>query len=104
MLCPRTQQANFPACSPKHSLNAERQAGEVRILFFKVFWYDSTRGLYPRSTNCEADVPTITPLRRNDSHTLLHEFSVLESLPIPSEVFYSSLGPSSNVNLFLSIH
>ena len=31
---------------------------------FKVFWYDSTRGLSPRSTDCEADALTTTPSRR----------------------------------------
>ena len=40
--CPRTQQANFPAYSPQNTLNAERQAGKLWILFFRVFWYDST--------------------------------------------------------------
>ena len=41
--CPRTQQANLPACFPQPPLNAERQAGKLRIPFFKVFWYDSTK-------------------------------------------------------------
>ena len=36
-------------------LNAERQAGKLWISFLKVFWYDSTRGVNPRSTGCEAD-------------------------------------------------
>ena len=27
--CPRAQQANLPACSPQHPLNAERQAGKL---------------------------------------------------------------------------
>ena len=62
--CPRTQQANFPACSPQPPLNAECQAGKLWIPFFKVFWYDSTRGLNPRSTDCEADALTTTPSRR----------------------------------------
>ena len=64
MPCPRTQQANLPACSPQPPINAERQAGKLCIPFFKVFWYDSTRGLSPRSTDCEADALTTTPLRR----------------------------------------
>ena len=29
--------------------------------FFKVFWYDSTREINPRSTDCEADALTTTP-------------------------------------------
>ena len=32
--CPRTQQANLPACSPQSPLNAERQAGKLWMLFF----------------------------------------------------------------------
>ena len=50
--CPRTQQANLPACSPQPPINAERQAGKLQMPFFKVFWYDSTRGMSPRSTDC----------------------------------------------------
>ena len=38
--CPRTRQANLPACSPQPPLNAERQAGKLWIPFFKAFWYD----------------------------------------------------------------
>ena len=63
--CPRTQQANLPACSPQPPLNAKRQAGKLRIPFFKVFWYDSTRGMNPWSTNCEEDALTTTPSRRS---------------------------------------
>ena len=48
--CPRTQQANVPACSPQPPINAERQAGKLWIPFFKVFWYDSTRGMNPLPT------------------------------------------------------
>ena len=43
--------------------NAERQAGKLWIPFFKVFWYDSTRGMNTRSTDCEADALTTTPSR-----------------------------------------
>ena len=64
MPCPRTQQANLPACSPQPPINAERQAGKLEIPFFKVFWYDSTRGMNSRSIDCEADALTITPSRR----------------------------------------
>ena len=64
MPCPRTQQANLPACSPQPPINAERQAGKLQIPFFKVFWYDSTRRMNPRSTDCEADALTTTPSRR----------------------------------------
>ena len=61
MPCPRTQQANLPACSPQSPINAERQAGKLWIPFFKVFWYDSTREMNPRSADCEADALTTTP-------------------------------------------
>ena len=63
MPCPRTQQANLPACSPQPPLNAERQAWKLRMPFFKVFWYDSTKGMNPRSTDCETDALTTTPSR-----------------------------------------
>ena len=66
MPCPRTQQANLPACSPQPSRNAKRQAGKLRMPFFKVFWYDSTRGMNPRSTDYKADALTTTPLRRSE--------------------------------------
>ena len=45
-------------------LYAERQAGKLWIPFFKVFWYDSTLGMNPTSTNYEADALTTTPSRR----------------------------------------
>ena len=60
---PRTQNANLPACSPQPPLNAERQAEKLWIPFFKVFCDDSTRGMNPRSTDCEVDALTTTPLR-----------------------------------------
>ena len=47
---PTTRQANLPACSPQPPLNAEREAKKLWIPFFQVFWYDSTRGMNPRST------------------------------------------------------
>ena len=65
MPCPRIQQANLPACSPQPPINAERQAGKLRIPFFKVFWYDSTRGMNPWSTDYEADALTTTPSGRS---------------------------------------
>ena len=61
--CPRTQQANLPACFPQSPLNAERQAGKLWISFFKVFCYDSTRGMNPKSTEREADALTSTSSR-----------------------------------------
>ena len=45
-------------------LNAKRHAGKLWISFFKVFWYDPTRGINPRSADCEANALIITPSRR----------------------------------------
>ena len=45
-------------------INAERQAGKLRMPFFKVLWYDSTKRMNPRSTDCKADALTTTPSRR----------------------------------------
>ena len=50
MPCPRTQQA-VDTIVPK-----------LWITFLKVFWYDSTREMNPRSTDCEAVTLTTTPL------------------------------------------
>ena len=44
---------------------------EAADTIFKVFWYDSTRGMIPRSTDCEADALTTTPSRRSKRHTPL---------------------------------
>ena len=44
--------------------NAQRPARKLWIRFFKVFWYDSTRGINSRSTDCEADSLTSLPLCR----------------------------------------
>ena len=46
------------------SLCDERQAGKLGISFFEVFWYDSTWGMNPRSTECETDAQNTTPSRR----------------------------------------
>ena len=37
VLCPRTQHANLPACSPQHSLNGNHQAKNLWISIFKSF-------------------------------------------------------------------
>ena len=50
--------------SPQPPIYAERQAGKLQIPFFKIFWYDSTRGMNPKSTDCEADALATTPSRR----------------------------------------
>ena len=63
---------NLPACSPQPLLNAERQAEKLRMPFFKVFWYDSTRGMNPRFTDCEADALTTTPSRRSTLDNIDH--------------------------------
>ena len=77
MPCPRTQQANLPACSPQPSRNAKCQAGKLRIPFFKVFWYDSTRGMNPRSTDYKADALTTTPLRHCYVYVISKQFFLL---------------------------
>ena len=58
MPCPRTQQASLPACSPRYlfcMLSAKQGSCEYHLLI--VFWYDSTKGLNPRPTDCEEDAP-----------------------------------------------
>ena len=42
-------------------INAERQPEKLWTPFFKVFWFESTRGLNPRSTDCKVDALTTTP-------------------------------------------
>ena len=37
------------------SVLPKRQAGKLWILFFKVFWYDSARGMNPKSADSKAD-------------------------------------------------
>ena len=59
--CPRTQQAKLPTSSSQPPLNTERQGGKLWIPFVKVFWYDSTRKLSPRSTDYKADALTTWP-------------------------------------------
>ena len=71
MPCPMTLQANLPACSPQPPINAQRQAGKLWIPFFKVCCYDWTKGMNPRSTDCEADALTTTPSRRSQNGRLL---------------------------------
>ena len=62
---PKDTTIEFAGLFSKQSLfYAERQAGKLWIPFFKVFWYDSTRGMNPRSVDCGADAPTTTPSRR----------------------------------------
>ena len=63
--CPRTQQANLPACFLQSPINVERQAGKLQIPFFKVFWHNSTREMNLRSMDCEADALTTKPSRRS---------------------------------------
>ena len=66
MPCPRTQQASLPACPPHYPFfMLSTKAGKLRKPFFKVFWYDSTRGMNLRSTDYEVDALTTTPLRRS---------------------------------------
>ena len=39
---------------------------------FKVFWYDYTRGINPRFTDCDADALTTTPSHRFNLASFLH--------------------------------
>ena len=43
------------------SLKCRALSREAADTIFKVFWYDATRGLNSRSTDCEADALTTTP-------------------------------------------
>ena len=54
----------MPARSPHYLYFNERQAGKLGLSFFKVFWYDLTWEVNPRSNDCEADALTITPSHR----------------------------------------
>ena len=102
MPCPRTQQANLPACSLQPPINAERQAGKLWIPFFKVFWYDSTRGMNPRSTDCEADALTTTPSRRSvEVNISLNDSSSLSFLNVYAPPIGSS-PKDSRTNFFSS--
>ena len=75
MRCPRTPQVNLLTCSPQPSPNAERKAGKLRIPFFKVFWYNLTREINPRSTDCKAVTLTATPLRQCSYFTQLDSYT-----------------------------
>ena len=103
MPCPRTQQANLPACSPQPPLNAERQTGKQRMPFFKVFWYESTRGMNLRSTECEVDALTTTPSRRIVSFSTnfsTNRWQVRVHQPSVKQQFYLLLiGLSINMHL-----
>ena len=64
MPCTKTQQANLSACSPPPPLNIEHQAGKLRMLFFKVCCYDSTRGMIEVGTSANQSTnPQIRKLR-----------------------------------------
>ena len=76
----------FPKC----------QAGKLRMPFLKVFWYDSTREMNPRSTDYKADALTTTPLRRSTDYnpstfSLTFLFSFYLAPPSPSSFFPRSL-------------
>ena len=51
-----------------HKCRAPRR--EAMDTIFKVFWYDSARGMNPRSTDCEADALTTTPSRPLLNHSM----------------------------------
>ena len=68
----------FSTTSPKY--RAPSREGVDTIL--KLFWYDSTRGLNSRSTGCQADAPTTTPLHRYRLSYTQTFYLVLHALPI----------------------
>ena len=106
MPCPRTQQANLPACSQQPPINAEHQAGKLQIPYFKVFWYDSTRGLNPRSTDCEVDALTTMPSCRDSCKLPLcsttFKLYYLAFCKMNQQRFFKSLAASNNQAHFLS--
>ena len=76
---------NLPACSTQPPINAERHAGKLQIPFLKSLLAKSrginrgTRGINPRSTDCEADALTTTPSRwsrKGDSKSKLSSSSI----------------------------
>ena len=48
--------------------------------FFKVFWYDSTRGMNPRSADCEAGALTTTPSDQEKRKLARKDIVVLQAL------------------------
>ena len=57
---------------------------------FNVFWYDSTRGMNPKSTDCEADALITTPSRRSDGSEytcyLLYTMDIYIHTVVPKSV------------------
>ena len=49
---------------PTTFLKCRAPSREAMDTIFKVFWLDSTMGINPRFTDCEADALTTTPSRR----------------------------------------
>ena len=60
---PKDTTSNLAGLFSTLSPCAKCQAGKRWIPFFKVVWYYSTWGMNPRSTDCEADALTTTPLQ-----------------------------------------
>ena len=56
----------FSTTSPKCRAPSREAADAI----FEVFWYDSTRGMNPRSTDYKADALTTTPSRQSISTCL----------------------------------
>ena len=82
--------------------HAERQVGKLWIPIFKVFWYNSIWEANPRSTDCEEDTPTTTPLHRfivcPSTHFLVHRATLL--LDVANlDVLSAIMTPTSSVVL-----
>ena len=63
MSCPRTHLASLPACYSHYPYVLSTKQVSCEYHFFKVFWYDLTWEMNPRSTDCEADAVTTIPSR-----------------------------------------
>ena len=100
MTCPRTQQANLPACSPQRPLHAERQAGKLWIPFFKVFWYDSTREMNPRSGRSNHN--TIASVQRRT--TILYLICANSKLWFLKKVIYQNFRGYCNYIVSGDVH
>ena len=77
---PTALQVNLPACSPHCPLNAERQAGKLRVPIFKVIGL-TRLGIKPTSTAPEVDAFTTRPseLFMPARPTSLHLSNLLET-------------------------
>ena len=74
-------------------LNFRAPSSEAVIPFFKVSWYNPTRGMNPRSIDCEADA-LINALRHRDL-----EMFCIERSSAPRRQKFSRLAPFESQDL-----